>query len=354
MIAVKQSVLTLPEYSVPQDLSVIKMNQNESPYDIPLEIKTQILKRMKCAFWNRYPVARRSTLFDALSQYTGHPKDGIVIGNGSNEMIQTVFSAACNAGDRVVMVKPGFAIYPRVAVIQGLVCDEIPLLDDFSFDIQTILEHAQQAKLVIVASPNVPTGIALSTEDLEAIGRKTRGVFVVDEAYFEFCEDTAQALLGSLDNMVIIRTFSKAFSLAGARLGYLLTSPMLAQAIDKAKLPFSVGIFQHTAGEILLQNRGTIRETVKNITSEREKMFNALRSIPNVSPIPSQANFILMHINQKLAKDVFNDLYEKGVLIRCFNTPELKNMLRVTIGKPNENEKFMECMIEVMSSKEGS
>jgi len=352
MTCIKSSVDNLPVYSVPQDHSVIKLNQNESPYDIPSALKSVILERLNGKMWNRYPYARSNALIKELADYTGHETDGIVIGNGSNEIIQGVFSASCSAGDRSVMVVPGFAVYPRVAAVLGVKAFEVPLLPSFDFDVAALIAAAQDAQLVIIASPNVPTGITMSHETIEKIATHTRGMFVVDEAYFEFSGSSVLDLLQKFDSMVIIRTLSKACCLAGARIGYALTSPLLAQGIEKAKLPFSVGVFQQVAGEIILRDRVFIKNVTQQVIEARDRVFNELNSIPGVTPIPSQANFILMRIEYKNAHDVANALYKMGVLVRHFNTPELCDTLRVTIGTSEENHQFIEALRAIMGQEE--
>lgn len=348
MNCIKDAVRQLPVYSVLQDSTVIKLNQNESPFDVPALLKSRILERLEAQAWNRYPAAQNSSLLEALAAYTGHAMEGIVIGNGSNEIIQAVFAATCNAGDRAVMVTPGFTVYPRVAAILGVEAIEIPLLASFDFDVPSLIKAAKDAHLVIIASPNVPTGICIPPDALERIASSTRGMFVVDEAYFEFSGSTAAQLLAQHESMVIIRTLSKACSLAGARLGYALTSPVLAQGIEKAKLPFSVGVFQHVSGEVLVRDRTFIKTAVEQVIEEREKLYNALQAIPNITPIPSQANFILMKIAQHNAAEVFTALYEQGVLVRHFDTPELRTTLRVTVGTADENRRFVEALRSIM------
>lgn len=348
MTCIKLSVANLPVYSVPQDRSVIKLNQNESPFDIPPLLKTRILEQLNGQLWNRYPDTGSAALLSELADYTGHDPDGIVLGNGSNEIIQAVFSASCSANDQAVMVTPGFAVYPRVAAVLGVNAIKVPLLPSFDFDESTLLKAVKDVQLVIIASPNVPTGIAMKRETIEQIAAQTSGMFAVDEAYFEFNDCTALDLLKTYESMVIIRTLSKACSLAGARLGYALASPAVAQGIEKAKLPFSVGIFQQVAGKILLHDRTFIRKATEQVIAEREKLLEALKKIPGITPIPSQANFILMKIGQKKAQEVFQELYENGVLVRHFNTPALHDTLRVTVGTKSENACFIQALQAIM------
>jgi len=360
MRLVRKSVQALSEYHVAQDAKVLKLNQNESPYDISPEIKREILRRLTAARWNRYPMGRPDRLLGAISRYTGCPAQSIVVGNGSNELIASVMQAVCATGDKVVIVTPGFPIYERVARILDLDIVGIPLRADFEFDTDSILRQRRGTKLVIIASPNSPTGTVLPVASITKILMGFTGVFALDEAYFEFYGKTAQHLLARYENLCIIRTLSKAVGLAGIRLGYLLARPDLARQIEKTKLPFSVGLFPQIAGEVVLQNRRSISAIARGIVAERNRVFQQLRQIPGIIPIRSHANFILfslrdtdVEITNRVARSVQQDLYRHGVLVRYFETPRLKNMLRVTIGQPEENRMFLRSLHTVLHIKQG-
>ncbi len=346
---IRKSIQELKEYTVPQDKYEVKLNQNESPYDVPEGLKEEIIKKIKITDWNRYPSRTAIPLVKAISVYTNFPEEGIVAANASNEILQAVFQAICDAGDKVVAISPGFAIYPYLSKIMDLDLDEVPLLEDFSFDIKEIINKGKDAKMVILALPNNPTGTTISIDKIEEIAKNINGIFVVDEAYFEFSKKTAISLLDKYDNIIIIRTLSKAFGLAGLRLGYLLTNAEIAGAVQKAKLPFSVGIFGQIAGEVLLKKNEYIKDIVKKIMDEKEKVFAKLKEIPTIEPIPSYTNFILFRTQNMPGKELFDEMYRRGVLLRFFDTPRLKNTLRVTIGKPEQNKTFLNTLKEVLS-----
>ncbi|MFH0888981.1 MAG: histidinol-phosphate transaminase [Planctomycetota bacterium] len=339
---IKKSVTELDEYIVSQDTSVVKLNQNESSYDIPTSLKKKILSKLAASKWNRYPSGRPVPLINAISKYVGYPADGIVAGNGSNEIIQIILSATCQPKDKIVLVSPGYPIYPRLARIMGLKIVDVPLREDFSFDIPAIIEKSKGARLVAFPSPNSPTGTVLSIEEIKNIANNIEGILIVDEAYCEFHKKTAVGLLKTIDNIIITRTFSKAFGMAGLRLGYLIARPEMAKEIGKVKLPFSVGIFQQIAGEAVAQNKKYIRDIADAVINEREKLVSELRKIPSVKPIPSFANFILFEMEGRSSKDVFESLHKAGVLVRYFATPRLENMLRVTVGTAKENGIFLQ------------
>jgi len=348
---IRKSIQELKEYTVPQDKYEVKLNQNESPYDVPEDLKEEISKRIMDADWNRYPSRTAIPLVEALSGYTNFPAKGIVAANASNEVIQGVFQTICDAGDKLIAISPGFAIYPYLSKIMDLNLIEVPLLEDFSFDVPEIIKEGRDAKMVILALPNNPTGTTIPIEEIAEIAQNINGIFVVDEAYFEFSKKTAISLLDKYDNIIIIRTLSKAFGLAGLRLGYLLTNENIAGAVQKAKLPFSVGILGQIAGEIVLNKKEYIYDVVKKILDEKEKVFSELKQIPTIKPVPSSTNFILFKTQNVPGKELFDEMYRRGVLLRFFNTPRLKNTLRVTIGKPDQNEIFLKTLKEVLQDE---
>jgi len=341
MSYVKESVKTLPEYYVLQDHSVVKLNQNESPYDVPEQLKREILDRLAKTEWNRYCENRPSGLINTISDFTKFPAEGIVAGNASNEIIQAVFAGFCSEGDKIVVITPGFSVYPRLAQIYEMEVVSVPLLTDFKFDVPSIIDAAKETKMVILPSPNNPTGTSISIDDVIQITENINGIFILDEAYIEFHKKTAQEYINKYKNLVIIRTFSKAFSLAGLRLGYLLAQPQIAKELEKAKLPFSVGIFQQIAGEVLMRNYSVIKDNIDVIINERDRLFEEVSKLSNVEPIPSSANFFVFSIAGYDAAQAYEYFYKNGILLRHFGDERLKDYLRVTIGKPEENEKFM-------------
>lgn len=341
MKIIKQSVGLLSVYSVSQEQSLIKLNQNESPVDIPEDIKNEIFKRFKKKSWNRYPSQEAESLIQNISDYTDHPSSGILVGNGSNELIQTLIYAVCDSDDRILTIRPGFSIYKRVSSVMNIKVKEVPLKHDFGFDANDILEKSKDVKMIILCSPNNPTGTVLKIKDIEKIALNFRGMVVLDEAYYEFYKKTAQKLMAKLNNLVIIRTFSKALGLAGIRLGYLLGNDELIKDLFKAKLPFSLGIFQQLSGEVILEKKEFINQRASRIIKERDWLFSEMKKIKNIHPVPSYANFILFESQRFSGKELYRNLLENRVLIRTFDDPSLKNMLRVTVGTHEENEVFL-------------
>jgi histidinol-phosphate aminotransferase len=259
-------------------------------------------------------------------------------------LIQASISAAGSKGEGLVTVDPGFSVYPRAAVVQGLKVFLVALRKDYSFDVDALLEAGRHAKIMFLALPNNPTGTTLSLPELEFLSQNFQGLLVVDEAYFEYSGETACGLVRSRPNVVVLRTFSKALGLAGLRLGYLLAPPELSREIEKAKLPFSVGLIQQLAGEFVLEQRSRLLVKTREVVAERDRMFEALQKLPGLSPVPSKANFILFKCRDFAPADLFRKLHENGVLVRFFDSPALKDMLRVTIGTSSENSRFLRVL----------
>jgi len=349
---IRSAIHVLQNYAVAQDNSCVKLNQNESPSDLPPEVKEEILARLREQSWNRYPIGNPVKLISSLAEYTGFPSTGIIVGSGSNELIQAVICAICTSEDLIVTVRPGFPIYKRMAAVLNIPLTEVPLKKDFGFDTDALIKAGKDAQLIFLASPNNPTGNALSLEQIERITVQTEGLVVIDEAYFEFHKQTAAPLIAQYQNLIILRTFSKAFRMAGLRLGYLLGRSNLVHDILKTRLPFSVGILPQIAGQVLLSRRDLLEKETQDIIRERERMFHLLTRIPGIRPYPSRTNFILFACLSHPGGEVFARLRKQGVLVRSFSEQGMENLLRVTIGTPAENNVFLGELEKVCRGKQ--
>ena len=326
-----------------QDAARAKLNQNESASDVPRSLKEAVLDRLRRTAWNRYPPQEAGGLVRALSRHTGHPEAGIMAANGSNEAIQVLVSAVCRRGD---------------AVLTGARQIQTALNPGLGFDVEAVLRDAAAARLVFIASPHNPTGAVFPREAVPPLCRAAGikgGLVVLDEAYFEFDGRTVLDLVPKFVNLVVLRTMSKAFRLAGARLGCLFGPETLVRDIRKARLPFSLGIFQQAAGEVLLENSGLVLRAAAAVVREREALFEELTAIPDLRPYPSAANFILVESHRVPGRRLFETLRGRGVLVRLFATPRLENMIRVTVGTPAENRQFLrEIRAACINKTEGS
>jgi len=349
----KFSVQDLEAYTVPQEGFPIKLNQNESPFDVRSEIKQEIWQRFQQDEWFRYPNEEPSDLLEALSIYSGHPREGILIGNGSNELIQASMIGALNPGDGLLLIRPGFSVYPRLAKIFNCEVFEVFLNKNFEFDEKQILATLQEksVQMLLIDSPNNPTGAFLDIRAVKNILENFEGLFVLDEAYFEFSCETARDLITAHPNLVILRTLSKGFGLAGLRLGYMLGQPDVIAELKKAKLPFSVNRFSQVAAAILFKHSEIIQENTELIRRERKRLFEEMTNLQGIHVYPSRANFILFETIEKPVQDIFNGLKEQGILIRdVSHYQKLEKALRVTIGKPEENDQFLEALAKTLAT----
>ena len=350
---IKKSVRGIKGYTNPPVEAKIKLNQNENPYPVPDEIKDEILSAVKSLKWGVYPDYNSVELKNAISEYTGVAPEGILVGNGSNEMILSVYLAAVSKGEKILVTSPTFAVYLLLGnIVEGELIS-VNLREDLQFDAGALIETKENLnpKLTVIPSPNNPTGCVLTPEETENLIAAGDGITVIDEAYIQFTgnPDGAARLIDKFPNLVILRTFSKAFCAAGLRIGYALTNPALAGEFRKTILPYNVDIFTQTAAIVLIQRRSFIEKTIEIIVQERERIFNELMKISGIKAYPSYANFILIKILREEPKYVYEQLYARGILVRDMTSyPMLSKAFRVTIGKREENDIFLNELINIM------
>jgi len=347
---IKPVVRGMPSYNLKEASCRIKLNQNESPFAIPEEVRSEILSFAKEYAFSRYPALLAVPLAEKLSELLKVPKDWVLVGHGSNELIWALIQAVLGRGDRVVVPVPAFALFTHYPKIVEAELVEVPVREDLAFDVERLLSEAgnPETKLTLLASPNSPTGAALALRDVEHLCQATRGLVLLDEAYFQFAKANALGLLADHPNLILLRSFSKAFHLAGMRVGYLLARPEIAGAVSKAKLPFSVDALAQTAVMAMLARQDWVDEKVGYIVRERERLFQKLGKLPGVRPYPSQANFILFRVPD--SRKVFDGLLEQGILIRdVSHYPLLANCLRVTVGLESENDAFMKALKRILN-----
>jgi histidinol-phosphate aminotransferase len=343
---VKDQVLKAPVYSLRTYDAPIKINQNENPYDYPDDLKDEVLRRFRSRRWSRYPEFVPDTLRATLAGISGWKKDGILVGNGSNELLLSTLMVLLRERTSVVLPAPTFTVYSLVSQILGARLAPVMLRDDMSYDVDGILSRAEEvgAKAVILCSPNNPTGTVLPNEGLKKILDNFHGHVLLDEAYFEFCGCSGLEFLEQYPRLVITRTFSKAMGMAGLRVGYLMAHPELAAQIAKAKLPYNVNQFSLTAAEVALENLPRFKPAIEAILEERKRLSTELSRVPGVRAYPTGGNFFLLELDAP-PRPVFEDMYEQGVLVRDVSSyPMLSRCLRVSVGKPEENDRFVSAL----------
>lgn len=340
-------------YIVPGARSVpYKLNQNESPFDLPPALKRELLETWFQIPFNRYPSEQPDRLVEALAENLGVESASILVGNGSNELTHTLGICLIRPGRPVVVPRPMFALYESVIRLFGGRVVGIAPRPDLGFDTDALVDaiQSEDPDVSIITTPNNPTGLSMPFADVKRIVETARGFVVVDEAYHEFNpEPSALSLLPDHPNVIVVRTLSKAFGLAGIRLGYLVAHPDVAGHVLKARLPFMVDRMAETAALTLVRNPDLIGERIALIQEATTWLTSALQGMNEVEVLPAQSNFVLFRTRHN-PSDLLERLADHGVLVRNMSGyPELKGWLRVNAGTPLENQAFLDALTSVLS-----
>lgn len=349
---IKPRVRALRAYTLSPDRATVKLNQNENPWDASEAIKHEVIQRFAARAWSRYPDFVPASLCEKLAAFAQWTPEGVVAGNGSNELIQALLMTTIGEGRRALISEPTFALYRQVATVLGGEVLSVPLDNDLGYDVPALLRALEETEpdVTIICSPNNPTGRRIADADLARILTKTRGLVAVDEAYFEFSGRTIAPLLERHRNLLVFRTFSKALALAGLRVGYLLAAPELAREVGKAVLPYNLNAFSQTAAEVSIEMFETeILPTIRNIIAERERLFTELASVPGLAPASSEANFMIVR-STIAPRRVYEELLRRDILIRDVSGyPLLKDYFRVSVGTREENDVLIRALGEVFT-----
>ena len=347
---IKPAVRALRAYTLSPHRASVKLNQNENPWDTPARIKEEVLRRFAARKWSRYPDFVPTSLHERLAEFAGWKSDGVIAGNGSNELIQALLMVTIATGKRVLISEPTFALYRQVTTVLGGEVESVSLTSRLKFDVEALLRvvEEKQPDVAIICSPNNPTGCVIDDDNLRNLLRSARGLVVIDEAYHEFAEHSVVPLLNEHENLIVLRTFSKAMAFAALRIGYLLASPALVTEIRKAVLPYNLNAFSQMAAEVAVENyEGELRPLVEKIISERDRLFRELSKIDGLAPVASKGNFMVVK-SATDPKRIFADLLARDVLVRDVSSyPMLSEYFRVCVGTPEENNYLLEKIDEI-------
>jgi histidinol-phosphate aminotransferase len=331
---------------------IVKLNYNENLY-IPREKVIPLLKEVaeECDF-RIYPQEEESKLKEKISEYLQVPPECITLGNSSDEVMERVIRIFLEEGNTAVTFIPTFTVFKYCVQYQGAKFIAVPLKDDFSVDIERMRkEFTPDAKLLYLCSPNNPTANQLKPREIEALIEEFPGIVLVDEAYAEYADYSVVQLINKYENLIVLRTFSKAFSLAGLRLGYAVANPRLARAIDKMPAPYPVNVISLSMGRKMIENIGLMRESVAALKAERGKLVNELNSIQGVRAFDSKANFVLF-CTEKPYEQIYESALRKGLVIKKLGKLlNYENCLRTTVGLPEMNAKLLAGLKEYMREK---
>jgi histidinol-phosphate aminotransferase len=349
---VKPSVLTQAAYTLEAPVTARKLNQNEAPADVPEDLKREILARAAAIPWHRYPPFVPKHLTEAIAARHRWVAGGVLVGNGSNEVIQATLAVTVAAGEAVVAPDPTFSLYRLLTAVGGGRYFPVPLDADFQFDLEALIAVArrEQARVVVLNSPNNPTGSALPEGAVERVLGETRALVIADEAYQDFGGPSAVPLLHRSARLVVLRTFSKAMGMAGLRFGYALAHPDLAREIAKAKLPYNVNALTLAAAEVALANEPRFAARCRAVVEERDRVLPRLQALPGIRVFPSAANFFLIRAEAVPARDLFRRLIDEyGILVRDVSAGAgLANCLRITIGTRDDMDALLAAMEAIL------
>jgi histidinol-phosphate aminotransferase len=323
---------------------MIILDANEMPFDLPESIKQEILKELSLVEWNRYPDIYCDKLRTALGDYVQKEYEMIAVGNGSDELISLVLKALVGYGERIMTIEPTFSMYSFYAKLNGIEVMNFGLEDNFELDIDRLKKalKTEKPKMLILCNPNNPTGNCIELEDIKEIASDYDGYLMLDEAYYEFYGLSGIGLLNSYKNVIILRTLSKAFGLAGLRVGYVVASKKIIESIFAVKSPYNVNSLTQAAAYKVLEHIEKVKERVEIIKNERERMYNKLNTVRNLKVYPSKANFLL--IKSTNLDQILEKLKKNKIKIRYFDNHTLKDFIRVSVGSREENDKFLEVL----------
>lgn len=345
---VKASVRALEPYHLEPRRAPVKLNQNENAHDLPAELKAEILRLAGERPWCRYPDFVPRSLTERLAAHAGWTADGVLVGNGSNELIAALLAVTVGPGSEVATLDPTFSLYGLQVGVGGGRVRRVPLTADLDFDAAALDRAVREADVTVLCSPNNPTGRQVPRSLVLRLLGAARGLVVLDEAYVEFAPDSMADLLGRHRHLVVLRTFSKAMAMAGLRVGYLLGDPALVREVAKAKLPYNLNFISQIAAEVALDRFEAIRPSIEALKRERERLISALGAMPGVEPMPTDANFMLV-ATPLSPRQVFEGLLERGVLVRDVSGhPALVRFFRFNVGTPEENDRFLAALGEIL------
>mgnify|MGYP001584277473 FL=1 len=339
---IRPSILDITPYKAKPIPCRVKLDIMESPYDLPKGIKSKIKDACERIRFNLYPDPEADGLKKGLADYTGVSSEMILVGNGSDELI--LYLLLCFGGDgrMAIFPEPTFSMYSTLARITSTESCPLPLAEGFELNDSDIIDMAKEKpSIIFIAYPNNPTGDCFQREKILRIIRETEALVVIDEAYYEFSKESFVKDLSGYKNLVILRTFSKGFGLAGLRCGYLIANPEVISWLNKVRLPYNLNSLSQEIAGILLAERRWMEKITGEIIEQRNWLYNELLKIKGIKPYPSKTNFIYFETDNP--GKVYSRLLADGILIK-----QVSAGLRVTIGKSEENQEFLDKLNELL------
>jgi histidinol-phosphate aminotransferase len=352
---IRPAIRALSAYHVPPSSGMVKLDAMENPYQWPEKVVDEWLAMLREVSLNRYPDPSPRQLMRRLRDFFDVPPDiEVMLGNGSDELIQMIAMAVAGPGRCALAADPAFSMYRMISIFAGLEFCAVPLMaPDFALDSDAMLRAIDERRpaLVLIDYPNNPSGRLFDEDALRAIIEAAPGLVIIDEAYHAFSGATLMPWLGEYPNLLVLRTLSK-MGLAGLRLGMVAGPAAWIREFDKIRLPYNVNVLSQVSAEFALGHRDMLDQQARRIVDDRERLTGALRALDGLTVWPSRANFILFRAPAGRGDAVFAGLRERKVLIRNLGAagPALRDCLRVTVGAPHENERFLVALEEVLAT----
>ncbi|MCC5948306.1 MAG: histidinol-phosphate transaminase [Nitriliruptoraceae bacterium] len=349
-VPVRDALLDVQPYGAPQLDVPVRLNTNETAEPPPPGYLEEVGRRIQDLALNRYPDRPHHALRDALAARLDLTRAEVWAANGSNEVLLQLLQAYGGPDRLALHWRPGYSMYPELCRTSATPDVQVDLDEDFRLSPATARAavEAHDPHLVLLPSPNNPVGTTVEHDAIRALHDASRALIVVDEAYVEFGDDDASVLglLAELPRLVIVRTFSKAFRLAGLRLGYLIAAPWVIEDVQKVRLPYHLDAVKQVAGLVALEQEQAFLDHRARVAAERDRLAAVLTRRPDVEVFDSSANFLLIRTH---VPDLFDRLLERGVLVRDFSTkPRLEGCVRITVGTAQENDAFLAALADAL------
>jgi histidinol-phosphate aminotransferase len=347
VIPVRDDLKALEGYHSPQVDVDVRLNTNESPLPPPEAFRDALASEMSRIEWHRYPDREATELREAIGAMHGVPASMVFAANGSNEVLQTILLTYAGPGRTVATFEPSYQMHAQIARVVGSTVVEGERAADFTLSSDEMRRVITESNphVTFLTSPNNPTGMVEPRERILELLDISNGLVVADEAYAQFADWSALDLIDESRPLVVTRTFSKTWSMAGVRLGYAIGPEWFISELDKVVLPYHLDTAKQLAGRIALRFVDDMNDRVRLIISERERISAALRALP-IDVTPSGANFVLFRPRTIGGRELWRRLLEQSVLVRdCSGWPRLSNCLRVTVGTPVENDRFLAALV---------
>ena len=350
-VPVRDDLRALEGYHSPQVDVRVRLNTNESPVEPPAAWRDAFAAELSRVEWHRYPDRAATALRAEIAAVHGVAPEQVFAANGSNEVLQTLLLTYAGPGRTVATFEPTYQLHAHIARLTGATVCETDRAADFSLDLAAALAAVERTRptVTFLCSPNNPTGLVEPPANVTALLAAVPGLLVVDEAYGQFADWSALSLVDDDTPLVVTRTFSKTWSMAGARLGYLVGPTWLVAELDKVVLPYHLDAAKQIAGRLALRYVDDMEARVQLIVRERERISAAMAQLP-IDVFPSGANFVLFRPRTVPGRQVWQGLLDRSVLVRdCSSWPRLDDCLRVTVGTPDEDDAFLAALQEVLS-----